>query len=191
MAKIVIVAGLSGAGKTTLLEKPATSKGYRTAALWLLMKDEAAKRGIKAGHDTLKRLDNTRMSVLRSAAFKRVSKMNGNVIVDTHLSIEQANGFLPGLPRNAMKELKKVVGIIYINASSQEITKRRRKDKMMREREDQSASSLDMQRAIDLSTLAYYATELNIPCYVIHNREGHQDIAAKELRSALRNAFGG
>ncbi len=190
--KMVIVAGLSGAGKSTLLKRlGASAKRYKIVALGLLMKDEAAKRGIGAGQDTLKLLDNKRVSLLRGIAFKKVSKMNGNVVVDTHLSVEGANGFAPGLPSAVIHGLKGLAGMVYIDADSHEILKRRQKDKTIRNREQQSAASLDVQRAIDLSMLAHYAVELNIKCYVVRNREGKAEIAAMELSRALNDSFGG
>jgi adenylate kinase len=179
--KIVIVAGLSGAGKTTLLKRLSSSTiRYKVIALGMLMKEEAARRGIGAGQDTLKLLDN-----------KKVSRMNGNVVVDTHLSVEGDVGFAPGLPSSSMRSLKGLAGIVYVDADSSEIIKRRQKDMRTRDREHQSIASLDMQRAIDLSILAHYATELDIKCYVVRNREGFAGIAAKELGKALSDAFSG
>jgi adenylate kinase len=190
-AKIVIVAGLSGAGKTTLLDKLASSRrNFKTVPLGLLMNEEAKRLGIKTDRDTIKRLENKTISKLRTAAFRKVSKMNGNVIVDTHLSIEGPNRFVPGLPLGVLKGLN-VVGIVYVNANSDEIVKRRQKDKKIRSRENQEISALDIQRTVDVSILAHYATVLDVPCYVIHNREGHSNIAAKELDIALKDAFGG
>ena len=187
MAKIVIVAGLSGAGKTTLLSSIAKRhKDFQVIQLWTIMKKEADARRIKVEHDTIKKLDNATLSKLRLAAFRRLALMKGRIILDTHLSIEGQNMFTPGIPTKIIKiKALDICGIVYVNANSDEIIKRRSKDKNIRSREEQARSSLDMQRIIDISILANYANMLDMPLHIIHNREGGQEFAAKELESAL------
>jgi adenylate kinase len=193
MAKIVIVAGLSGAGKTTLLSSIAKRhKDFQVIQLWTIMKKEADARRIKVEHDTIKKLDNATLSKLRLAAFKRLALMKGGIILDTHLSIEGQNMFTPGIPTKIIKiKALDICGMVYVNASSDEIIKRRSKDKNIRSREEQAHSSLDMQRIIDISILANYANMLDMPLHIIHNREGGQELAAKELESALAGILKG
>ncbi len=186
--KIAIVAGLSGAGKSTLLGK--AGKGYKVANIGDLMLEAALRKGLAKDRDAIKRLSHGEVESLRDSAATALIKLKGEIILDTHMTIEKGAKLEPALPHSFMQRLRPARALIYINATSGEVMARRRKDRGLRSREIEESAALDVQRTVDLAILGYLSTHLNMPLYIIENREGHADRAAKELASALREAFG-
>ena len=126
--KIVIVTGLSGAGKTTLLNMLKPNK-YKIINVGTLMKDELHRRRVNVDRDTIKKLDSAELSRLRNIIFSKISKIDGNVVLDTHVTVENGLGVSPGIPYSTLKFLGGLSAFVYVNALSEEIMERRRKDK--------------------------------------------------------------
>ncbi len=185
-ARIAILTGLSGAGKTTLLSK--AGKGFRTVNIGDIMMAVGKGLGLKGGRDGLKKLPPRELFRLQKLAYAKFSKIPGNIVLDTHVTIEKGQRLGPALPHAFINGLN-IRTLVYINAPSESIVARRRKDRGSRSREPQSTSSLDIQRTIDLSILGYLSTHLNVPLYVINNADGRMGQAVRELSSALRESF--
>ena len=186
--KIIIVAGLSGAGKTTLLNK-LNPGNYKIINIGTLMKGELSKKGEEINRDTIKKLSNKELSKLRNIVFGRVQKLKSNIVLDTHITIESGLGILPGIPYSTLRFLNNLSALVYINAPSKDIIKRRNTDKS-RNREKQDAFNIDMQRLVDMSTISYYTSHLNISLYVINNKSGCLIESFKKLQSAIDNVLG-
>ena len=143
--------------------------------------------GITDDRDKLRYMSARAMHELRHKAYLKLSLIGGDVIVDTHGWIEQHNRYVSGLPLEFVKMLgDNLCGLIYIDADTEEIMKRREKDSSrVREADDQR--TIETQRHLNLSVMAYYASYLNIPVFIIHNKEGRIDEAGKELASAVES----
>lgn len=192
MAGIVIVTGTPGAGKTTILEGVAKDKSYRIVSVGTLMFDLASKENFVGERDKLRLKSNEkRHSELRDKAFSKIASTKGNVIVDTHVSIEaEGTGrYVPGLPLEALKRIKNLKGFIYVDAHTDRILERRRADKTRKRKEEDSAL-IDTQRLINISALSYYSSYLNIPLYVIFNRQNMLDWSIEKLKTCLKELFG-
>ncbi len=192
MPKILTITGLSGAGKTTLLNRVSAKRlkvKYRVVNVGTLMAETALREGTVVDRDELKGMSKRGIERLRERAFRSLMKMEGNVLLDTHLTVESGPRMVPGLPKDAIKSLGSVVGLVYIDAPSSEIIARRKKDKS-RKREMQDEFILDSQRSIDFATLAYYSSDLNISLYIINNRDGFLKDAVNGLERTLADAFG-
>jgi adenylate kinase len=187
MTRIVIIAGLSGAGKTTLLK--AAAGRHKVVTVGTLMADIGVEKGMVADRDKIKALPHRQVDELRGLAFRRVARTAGDILLDTHVTIEREPKLEPALPFDSVRRLGGVRSLIYVNARSQDVLARRAKDKAIRSRERQAPEDLDTQRAIDLSILGYLSTALNMPMYVINNSEGRIKEAAAELRRAIRESF--
>ncbi len=186
---MVLIVGISGAGKTTLLKRiPEKYLIYNAGSLML---DIAKAENLASDRDGIKKLDLKTSTALREEAFKKLAELHGNIIVDTHITVENAEKSLltTGIEFSLASKLP-VLGLIYIDAPSREIFERRQTDAGMRSRESQTEEDLDKQRVIDLSVLSYYMTYLNIPLYIINNRQGRLDEAASKLNAALLDLFG-
>ncbi len=187
MAQIVVIAGSPGAGKTTLLE---SLKGYKIVNVGTIMfKHALSMRSVK-DRDEIRYLSNGLVDQLRLAAFKEISKMKGIVLVDTHASVERNGKFVPGTPRNALETLglRNIKAFIYIDAPTKDILERRLKDKK-RKREIEKAEIIDAQRVVNLSILSAYSADLNIPLYIIINKQGKLEESKANLKAYLNEIF--
>ncbi len=186
---MVFIVGISGAGKTTLLKMiPEKYPIYNAGSLML---EIAKAKNLASDRDSIKKLDLKTSTALREEAFMNLAKLGGNIIIDTHITVENAEKslFTSGLDISIASKLP-ISGLVYIDAPSHEILERRQMDATMRSRESQTEEELDRQRVIDLSVLSYYMTYLNIPLYIINNRQGKLEEAARRLNAALHDIFG-
>ncbi len=186
---VVIVTGMPASGKTSVIDG-AIGKGlkYKVITIGTLMADMALKKKLVKNRDRLRYLSPNAIDSLRHSAFTTVSKARGAVVVNTHASVEQNGRFVTGLPEEEMRRLK-VKGLIYIDANPRSIAKRRASDRS-RSRENESEMEIATQRQIDISTLAHYASYLNISLYIIQNKEGALKETQTRFKEALKNIFG-
>ena len=188
MAKIVIVTGIPGVGKTTILDGVATEKKYKVVTLSSVMLEIAAKKGIKAERDTLRYLPNSSITELGNSAFEHLSEMGGNILLDTHASVEQNGRYVPGLPYDAIRRLSGIAGFVYIDGSTDDIVKRRMIDKS-RTREKEERHLIHMQRSVNVSMLSYLSTLFNVPLYVVVNKQEQLEKAIETFRRSIEDAF--
>lgn len=167
--KLHIVVGISGVGKSTVLKgalegaKDVTWVNYGDLFLKIALARKLAK-----DRDELKNLPKEKIEEIQRLVWDDVSKMNGNVIVDTHLTIESSKGFIPGLPYPMIKNLKPE-NIVLIEVPPEEILKRRKKDEGLRKREEQTAEDLRMHFDLDRAMGAAISFHLSCPLVVVEN----------------------
>ena len=189
MAKgVVIVTGMPASGKTSIIGSLAKKGRFRIVTIGTLMADSAIKKGIVKDRDELRYLKTEAIDRLRHAAFIKISQIKGPVIVNTHATIEQNGRFVAGLPYSEVRRLD-LKGLIYIEADPHAIIKRRAKDGS-RHREVEGVREIESQRLMDLSTLAMYASGLNIPLYIIQNKEGSLKESQTRFMGALKDIYG-
>ncbi|MFP3279025.1 MAG: AAA family ATPase [Candidatus Micrarchaeota archaeon] len=173
-----IIAGTPGAGKSTLLSKVKLKN-----AKLVNMGSEILKYAKSSDRDKLRYLSFEEQKELRARAIRGLIRKGGNVIIDTHLTVEQNGRFLPGFSISELKKLN-TKALIYIDASAKEIIARREKDKS-RKRENESEEEINTQRSLNIAFMASAASELNIPILIFRNSEGMADEVAGELEKAL------
>jgi adenylate kinase len=188
MADVVIVTGLPGAGKTTIVNTIAKDKKYKILNLGDLMIEIALKRGYCKSRDQVRYLPNKKIAELRHIVTKRIGVLKGKIIIDTHASVQQHWRFVPGIPFSMLTDLKHVRGLIYVDAATEAIRARRNKDKT-RTREDESQDLVATQRVVNISMLAFCASYLNIPLYIIDNKEGQLEDSERLFKAHLKDAF--
>ena len=99
MAKnIILVAGTPGSGKTTVLKGVGTSFNSTIVNMGSMMLEVAQKLGYVTDRDQLRSLDLRKFNEVRSRALDEIEEMDGNIIIDTHASIEENGRYMPGLP---------------------------------------------------------------------------------------------
>jgi adenylate kinase len=189
MKQMVIVVGSPGAGKTSVVSPLQKSRKYKVVNLGDIMGEIGIKSHLVKRVDEIRYLDNDKNTDLRTKAVERVSKLEGNVILSTHAMVEQHGRYLPGLSYYMFKHFRHVKGFFYIDADTETLLRRRRKDKS-RTREIEDKKVLDTQRDLNLAILSYYSTHLNIPLYIINNTDGKLGETRKTFVKDLKDAFG-
>jgi adenylate kinase len=187
--RIVFICGSPGAGKTTIIESIAKNKDYKILNVGSLMMKSALKKHYVKSRDDIRFLSRDRINELQIQTFKDISKMNGNIILDTHATVEQRGRYVPGFSIEHTKHLNKLVAFIYIDSLTQDISRRRKGDKTRR-RENEKLEMIDVQRLINVSILSTCATELNLPLYVVFNEQGELNFSILELKAHLKDIFG-
>ena len=188
----VIVTGTPGAGKSTLLSSIADDKNFTLVNVGTLMLESASKDKFAAGRDDMRHKSNSeRYSEFRNKAFMKIGAMKGNVVVDTHGSIEaEGTGrYVPGLPLEALQLIKNLKGFIYVDAHTDRILERRRTDGT-RKRSEEDPVYIDTQRLVNIAALSYYSSYLNIPLYVIFNRQNVLEESKERMKACLKEIFG-
>ncbi|MEM3841073.1 MAG: AAA family ATPase [Candidatus Micrarchaeaceae archaeon] len=186
--KAVIVTGSPGAGKTTLLGM-LHLRGTDIVNVGSIMKDIALEKGYVNDRDEIRKLGLGKIDYLREAAFNKISNMSGNIVIDTHATVESEGKFVTGLPMRILGKADWLRAFVYIDAKSQDILLRRALD-TKRHREREGKDALDLQRSINLSTLAFYSSYLNISLYVIKNEQGMLEQSAAALKKAILESLG-
>ena len=102
-------------------------------------------------------------------------------MVDTHASIKSGPSFAPGLSYDDLETLRdKVKAIIYIDANTKDILRRRNNDKT-RKRDNDTEEDLDLHRSMNLMFAAIYSMRLEVPIYIVKNDGGN----LREAQSAV------
>ncbi len=185
MGKVVIAVGSPGAGKTSVLE--AANGKYKVVNVGDIITGLGISKGHIRNRDEIRYMPNDIFVKMKSLAFTKIAKMPGNLVLDTHASVEQHGRFIPGLPIKEIKKLN-VVGLVYIDASTDSIIERRKRDKT-RVREEEARTLIDTQRSVNIAVLSYYFSMLNVPLFIIDNREGKISESRRSFLKGLKEAF--
>ncbi len=178
--RIVIIAGSPGAGKSTIIKELARRSKCSIANVGSLMLEHAKARGYAADRDAVRYLPGKIISELRAQALSAINQMPGNVLLDTHASVGENGRYIPGLPIDTLKELKNVSGLVYIDAVTEDIIERRRKDPH-RKRENEDDYMVNEQRIINMSMLSIASSHLNVPLFIVLNRQGRLEECISEI----------
>ncbi len=185
----VIVTGTAGAGKTTLVERIRGYKRTKVVNFGSIMEEIAKKKGYATSRDKVRYMSRKRQREVQRMAFKKVSGIGGNVVIDTHAAIKAGSMYFPGSPFMFLDALKGVVGFVHIDADTRDIMKRRSADRS-RVREKEDAHQIDNDRIVEISIISAYSSKLNIPMYIIDNRQNRADEAVEALKDAISGIFG-
>lgn len=188
MARLFLVFGTAGAGKSTVLSGIRSAKTVTMGSE--MQRVYASRFGIK-DRDMIRKKSLSvydEMVTVRNAILKRLSGAPGTIIIDTHASVKTGDGYLMGLSMRDFDVLRgKARGIIYIDADTEQIIARRKRDKT-RKRENDSAEELDRWRSINLICTMLYSLYLQVPVYTVQNPDGGLSAARKRVSEIIRSA---
>ena len=196
--KVVIIVGVPGVGKTTvtklMLEK-ARNEGINIKIVNFgdYMFKAAKNMKLISHRDELRKLPLRTQCKLQLEAAKRIvedsEKLDKDsfLIIDTHSLIHTVSGYWSGLPLHVIEILKPDM-IAVIEASPEDIVKRRMRDREIRMRWDER--TLDeikffMELARNSALTAGMFVGAAVP--IIINKEGRQEEAAIELLSKMKS----
>jgi adenylate kinase len=190
MPKKILMTGTPGAGKSTILslfKKKEKNTSITNLGSVMMEVAKEQRKNIK-DRDKLRYMDDHDITEVREEALSRIMSHSRNAIIDTHSSVKQGRRYVPGF---SMKELghMDVDAIIYVDASSDDIIKRRMSD-TTRKREIEGPSEIDEQRSINLAIISTIALHLNIPIYILYNRDGMAKDVAEQVKTITKEIFG-
>jgi len=137
LGRVIVVTGIPGTGKTTVCNETLklaeqTRKKIQATNYGSIMVELSRKRGKSLHRDELRRSGLTFQRNLQAEAAKIISKktgeVDGDLIVDTHMSIKTANGYWAGLPFHVLQLLNPDMFVL-VEAEPHEVLSRRFRDK--------------------------------------------------------------
>lgn len=181
---LILIVGSPASGKTTLINECIGYKGFKSVKIGDLMLKYAKKSGYKGDRDGLRMLPADMQMKLQRHALLQLANLNGNYFIDTHISVEADGRYIHGLPNSSLGALKKVAGIIYVDAPIKDILSRRAADRA-RNREVEPASAIEIQKIVNLSALSNASWSLGVPFYILENGNGMLNRSVKRLKEII------
>lgn len=192
MGRVIVVTGIPGTGKTTVCNEALKlaeyiGKKFQVVNYGSIMVRLSHKRGKSLHRDELRRSGLTFQRNLQAEAAKIISKKSGEVegdlIVDTHMSIKTANGYLAGLPFHVLQLLNPDLFIL-VEAEPHEVLSRRFKDKTRKRDkvlEDEIIEEFVFSRLMAVACAVLTGGSVKI----VKNPAGKQILAAEKVLKLL------
>lgn len=192
MGRVVVVTGIPGTGKTTVcneLLKLAQGAGRKITAInFGTVMVKLSKKDDKSLHrDKLRKSSLSFQRDLQLEAAKMISQKagdtEGDVIVDTHMSIKTLQGYWAGLPLPVLKLLNPDVFVL-VEAEPREVLSRRfrdttrKRDKVL---ESEVAEEFLFSRLMAVACSVLTGASVKI----VKNPSGKQSEAAKKILKLL------
>lgn len=192
MGRVVVVTGIPGTGKTTVckeLLKLAEQCGKRVTVInyGSVMVELTRERGRSLHRDELRKSKLSLQRDLQAEAAKAISQQvaeaEGDVIVDTHMSIKTVDGYWAGLPFHVL-QLLNPAAFVLIEAEPSEVLFRRPKD-VTRRRDEVLESEIMEELFFSRLMAAACSVFTGAPVKIVKNPNGKKVEAAKEILKLL------
>ncbi|MEA4956695.1 Cytidylate kinase [bioreactor metagenome] len=183
--KLVVLTGIPGSGSTTVLEHTLKKVNYVHLNYGDVMTEIAIEKGIVKDRDELRKLSpETQKEIQKKAAAKiKESSTEDNIIVDTHCTISTPSGFLPGLPKWVLEELKPDTFVL-IEADPDEIMLRRISDET-RTRDLEMYDDIKLHQEMNRAASMAYATLTGATVKILENHNDQLDVIVDKLFEIL------
>jgi adenylate kinase len=178
----IIVTGIPGVGKTTVMEAAAKARNLRIAVFGSVMFEVAQAEGLAKTRDDMRKLPPEQQKSIQREAAVRIAAM-GKVIVDTHCTVKTPKGYLPGLPAWVLEALKPST-IVLVEASDEDIRKRRAND-ATRKRDEDTREAIAEHQEYNRRFAAAYATLTGATVHTVRNDDGRVEAAMKEILAVV------
>jgi adenylate kinase len=184
--KVVVIAGIPGSGSTTVLKKALEELDYVHVNYGDEMLEIAKRDSLVDNRDSLRKLSpDVQKKVQENAAQSiREKSEQSNIIVDTHCTIKTPKGFLPGLPKWVLEQLKPDMFIL-MEADGDEILKRRISD-TTRTRDSERLKDINLHQEMNRAASMAYAVLTGATVKIIENHDNRVDEAVDEMVKTLK-----
>jgi adenylate kinase len=151
-----------------------------------VMLEIAKVDGLVDNRDDLRKLSpDIQKEVQKNAAQSiRDKSEQSNIIVDTHCTINTPSGFLPGLPKWVLDQLKPDMFIL-LEADGDEILKRRISD-TTRNRDSERLKDIELHQEMNRAASMAYAVLTGATVKIIENHDNKVDEAVDEMVKTLK-----
>jgi len=192
MGRVVVVTGIPGTGKTTVckeLLKLAEQSGRRVTVInyGTIMVELTQERGRSLHRDELRKsklpLQRDLQAEAAKAISRRAAEAEGDVIVDTHMSIKTVDGYWAGLPSHVL-QLLNPDAFVLVEAEPPEVLFRRLKD-VTRRRDEALESEIAEELFFSRLIAAACSVLTGASVKIVKNPNGKQVEAAKEVLKLL------
>ncbi len=189
---IIVVGGVPGSGKTSVIKKAMDYEDFDYVNYGDLFFQLARERYSITHRDEMRRkLSIHEYRELHKAVAEEIQRIDMKdlsrpVVVDTHFTIATPVGFYPGFPEYVIDKIPAVAWVL-IEAEPEEIRARREKDKDIRKRGGGIEDDVWTHQDLNRSAALLYAYRTNGAVYIIHNKQGKLDEAARELAEVIRS----
>lgn len=192
MTKRVIIVGIPGVGKSTvitnILNTLSTGGVDITMAEFGSLMFEQAKLLSISNRDDLRKLSLEQQRSLQEMTANYIFSLeNDIVIVDTHLFINTAQGYYPGIPSKLLNILNPAY-LILIIAAPQEILDRRKAD-TTRQRDLISLDNISNELNISKIMIASSSILAGCPFSIIQNNNGQLEEATNKICKILTYSY--
>lgn len=190
MTKRVIIVGIPGVGKSTVITNVLNTLSrqgidIKMAEFGTIMFEQAKLLSI-SNRDELRKLSLEQQRSLQEMAANYIFSLeNDLVIVDTHLFINTAEGYYPGIPYKLLHILNPSQ-LILLTANSNEVYERRKTD-IARQRD--LISKEDISNELDISKIMIASSSIisGCPFSIIHNNNGQLEEATSKICKTIIN----
>jgi adenylate kinase len=190
MTKRVIIVGIPGVGKSTVIThvlNTLSKQGIdiKMAEFGTIMFEQAKLLSI-SNRDELRRLSLEQQRSLQEMTANYIFSLeNDLVIVDTHLFINTAEGYYPGIPYKLLNILNPSQ-LILLTANSDEVYERRKTD-IARQRDLISKDDISNELNISKIMIASSSIISGCPFSIISNNDGQLEEATSKICKTIIN----
>ncbi|UCE73339.1 MAG: adenylate kinase [Methanomassiliicoccales archaeon] len=174
----MVVTGVPGVGKTSVMEGVAKEKGLAIVNYGTVMFEVARAEGLVENRDQIRKLPVEVQRVVQEKAAQKIYEV-GDVIIDTHCTIKTIGGYYPGLPEWVLRKLKPH-RILLVEATKEEIAKRRGKDES-RTRDKETNEEIEEHQMMNRYAAMAYSMLSGASIKIVFNHDGGLEAAIKEV----------
>jgi len=189
--KVVVITGVPGSGKTTVVngaldELKKSNIEYQVINYGDIMLELMRERVGVTHRDDMRKIPTEVYRGIQRDAGKRIAEAakEKSVIVDTHCLVKKPEGYYPGLPIWVLQELSPDV-IIIVEASPEEISKRRTKDED-RKRDQEMLDEINEHQQLNRATAMAYSAISGAAVKIVENHDERLNEAVADMISVLR-----
>jgi len=189
MRDVTVVSGVPGVGASEVCQtaRAQLGEGYRLLNFGDVMLERAVTRGTVQSRDDLATLPQRELRLLQRRAGEYVASVaeGPSVVLNTHLAVATAHGFLPGLPPAVRADVDPARYVL-VEADPATIGERR-EQVQYREYREQGTRAIDVHQDLNRAAAMYHAAETGAPVRLVEN-EGAVSDAAEDLAAIVSQA---
>jgi adenylate kinase len=186
---VTVVTGVPGVGASHVCAEARSrlGEGYKLLNFGDIMLERAVSRGLVADRDDLATLPRRDIALLqrRAAEFVDSRARNQPIVLNTHLAVATAHGFMPGMPGPVVADVAPD-RFVLVEADPETIAQRR-ESVDHREYRERGLRAIDLHQDLTRAAAMTHAVETGSPVRLVENT-GPVEEAAADLAAIVAEA---